>query len=332
MSPEVSTPPGRPTGVAIIGLGVMGTRMLASLSLHDGFDVVSAWDPDPVAREAAESQYADIRLADSALDAIGADSVELVYIATPPHAHYPYAQMAADAGLAVYCEKPLGVDLAESEELVRLFRDRSLVNVVNFPFAANRSIDHITMMITNGSLGEVLAAEVRLHFVPWPREWQKGAAWLAERADGGFLREVGSHFVFLVERLFGSATVVDSSVEYPQDGRSCETEFAASLDCGGVPVSLAGSAVGVGPDVVELTIWGSKQSVRLSDWSDVLVSSGGPWETQSIYGEDMAREHHTRFFGDLQHLVEGRANTMASFQDALSVQRIVETILAAPGS
>ena len=314
-------------GVAVIGLGIMGTRMLGSLTLHDGFRPVVAWDPSRRACDAAVAAHPELEIATDAASAISASGVDVVYIACPPAAHVEYATMAAEAGKAVYCEKPLAVEPAESEQLVALVTERAVANVVNFPFAASPSIDFIEGELASGALGEIVGVELRLHFVPWPRGWQQDAAWLSHRAEGGYVREVGSHFVFLVEKLFGPAELVDSSVDYPDDGVSCETRFSARLDCAGIPVSLRGTSVGVGPDVVEFTVWGSDRSIRLDNWAEVYVASGGDWERQEIYGSDPRRENNARFFGDLANLLQGRPNTMATFADALSVQRIVESIL-----
>ncbi len=316
-------------GVAIIGLGIMGTRMMGSLTLSDKFRLVAAWDPSDDARDAAAADYPGLEIVMDAASAIGTAGVDVVYIACPPGAHVEYALMAADAGKAVYCEKPLGVDIAESEQLVQMVSDREVINAVNFPFAAAPSIDFIERELAAGALGDIVGVDLRLHFVPWPRGWQQEATWLRQRTEGGYVREVGSHFVFLIERLFGPAALVESSVAYPQDIDACETHFSASLECAGIPISMSGNSVGVGPDVVEFIIWGSERSIKLDNWAEVSVASGGDWEVQEIHGPDPRQENNTRFFGDLENLIHGRPNTIATFADALSVQRIVESILSA---
>ena len=315
-------------GVAIIGLGIMGTRMMSSLTFSNKFRLVAAWDPNDHACGVAAVDYPGLLITKDAATAIGADGVDIVYIACPPGAHVEYAVMAADAGKAVYCEKPLGVDIAESEQLVHMIAERQIINAVNFPFAASSSVDVIESELASGALGEIVGVDLRLHFVPWPRGWQQEATWLSQRAEGGYVREVGSHFVFLIEKLFGPAELTDSSVAYPEDDAACETLFSANLDCAGVPISMSGTSLGVGPDTVELIIWGSERSIKLDNWVEVSVTSGGGWELQEIYGADARQENNTRFFGDLENLLHGRPNTIATFADALSVQRIVESILS----
>lgn len=310
----------------------MGTRMLGSLTAAESFRPVAGWDPSPSARDAAASAFPDLSIVTDAAAAIAAPGVDVVYIACPPAAHVEYARMAADAGKAIYCEKPLAVDIAEAETLVDLVTDRGLANAVNFPFGAALSVDVIEDQLERGALGQVVGVELRLHFVPWPRVWQQDAAWLSHRAEGGYLREVGSHFVFLTEKLFGPAELVDSTVTYPPDGTSCETAFSLRLQCGDVPVTMTGTSVGVGPDIVEFVIWGSERSIKLDNWAEVSIASGGDWEPQAVYGADPRQENNVRFFSDLDALLQGRPSTVASFADALSVQRIVETVLApSPG-
>ena len=165
------------TGVAIIGLGIMGTRMLDSLTLSETFRPVVAWDPSDAARSAAAASFPELMISVDAAAAIASPGVDVVYIASPPAAHVEYAVMAADAGKAIYCEKPLAVDLAEAEQLVDLVVSREVVNAVNFPFGAAPSVDFIAAQHASGALGDVVGVDLRLHFVPWPRVWQKEAAW-----------------------------------------------------------------------------------------------------------------------------------------------------------
>lgn len=142
-----------------------------------------------------------------------------------------------------------------------------MLNAVNFPFADAQAVNMIQAKLEDGSVGDVTGVDTQLHFSKWPRGWQEGASWLSLCKQGGFVREVGSHYVFLIEKLFGPAALVDASVRYPADNTLCETHFLARLDCNGTPISFAGGADGVGPDTVEFTVWGSKTSYRLWDWT-----------------------------------------------------------------
>ena len=62
--------------VGIIGLGIMGQRMLGNMALHDEFDVVAVFDP--------HQTVPDLPYTHSAESLIAHPDVDLVYIACPP--------------------------------------------------------------------------------------------------------------------------------------------------------------------------------------------------------------------------------------------------------
>ncbi|MFQ5936680.1 MAG: Gfo/Idh/MocA family protein, partial [Acidiferrobacterales bacterium] len=189
--------------IAFIGLGTMGQRMLTNMSTHGGFEFSAAWDPDPAARELTRSKYSQIRIGKDAQDVIADAGADVVYIASPPAAHGQYALAAIENGKAVYCEKPLSVDLEEGRELVQRAEAKGVINTVNFSFAGKAASELIADALRKSKIGDVVGVDVHLHFARWPREWQASATWLAKREQGGFVREVLSHYLYLSQRLFG---------------------------------------------------------------------------------------------------------------------------------
>ena len=313
--------------VGFIGLGVMGHRMLSNMTAHGGFTIASVWDPSRAVCNSVKQAYPDVRISESAEALVLDEKVEVVYIASPPSSHSRYALLAAEAGKAIYCEKPLGVDVGSSRAMVNAVEDAGVVNVVNFPFADAQAINFIEANLSDGTVGDVTGVDVRLHFTSWPRDWQKPARWLSLREQGGFIREVVSHYIYLVERLFGSAKVLDASVQFPEDLSLCETHFMASLDCGGQYISLSGGSGGVGPDIVEFTIWGTKSSFCLWDWNKLKSSTGGCWQNELQELADPRQDGYRRMLDNFCNALAGNEHTMASFRQALSVQIIIESIL-----
>ncbi len=313
--------------VAFIGLGVMGHRMLTNMTRHGGFNLALAWDPVMEYNCIVKQQYPGIRIGESAQQIITDPGIDVVYIASPPRSHREYAVAAAGAGKTVFCEKPLGIDLEDSRSLVAQVEASGVLNAVNFPFVDAQAVNMIQARVQDESIGTVLGVDLRVHFSSWPRGWQQTASWLAERREGGFVREVGSHYVFLVEKLFGPATLIDASVRYPQDDTLCETHFLARLDCRGIPVSFAGGSGGVGPDRVEFTVWGSKSSYRLWDWNRLKSTSGDAWQDELVHLEDPRQDGYMRVLDNFIAMQNGNTNTMAPLRSALSVQEIVENIL-----
>jgi predicted dehydrogenase len=75
------------TKVAIIGLGIMGQRMLTHMRRHQNFEPDYLWDPDQSACQQAIISDPQSHVMDSAIDAI--NKAELVYLACPPAVRGP---------------------------------------------------------------------------------------------------------------------------------------------------------------------------------------------------------------------------------------------------
>ncbi len=310
----------------------MGQRMLGSMALNRQFSVVTAWDPDAGARDRTRELYPEIRIAGSPKAAVEAADTDVVYIACPPVWHKTHSIAAMQAGKAIYCEKPLGVDIAESRDLVEQARGAGVVNIVNFSLASAAAVTEVEKRLEAGALGNLAGVDVRVHFSRWPREWQiDAAAWLRYREQGGFTREVLSHWVYLTERLFGRAELGSAAVRYPDD-ELAETHAVAELQAGGLPVTIAGSVGGAGPDLVEYTIWGSHQSCRIVDWNRLLSSDGGEWTPQLTHIDDPRQLGYQLQLDNAAAAIGGGSHSMPDFADALSVQMLIEGMLNSVGT
>ena len=317
--------------VAIIGLGVIGQRMLANMPTQDRLTIIGGWDSNPQVCRAAKEAFPWLTIAESAQSLIANAETDLVYIGVPPMAHREYALAAIAANKAVFCEKPLGVDLADSRDLTERMESSGLKQAVNFVYGAARGAERIRAAIDNGETGEISSVDVRLHFARWPRDWQETATWLSERKEGGFTREVLSHFVFLTEKLFGPSTLVSRTVTYPPHPEgAAETHVLAQLACGGTPITVAGTVGGSGPDLVEYTVWGEKRSYRLTQWYRLLTSDGGKWQDATSDITDLGLDAYDLQFRNLISMLDGKSHTLPDFRAALSVQERIEEMLTAP--
>ena len=309
----------------------MGKRMLVNMAKTGAFDPVRAWDPLPAACAAAQELHAALEIADDPLAIIADDDVDIVYIATPPDLHREYALAAAKAGKPIYCEKPLGTDVAESRLLVQEIEAMDARAIVNFSLASAPAADAIAAALSDGAIGDVRSVDIHLHFSRWPRDWQQPAAWLSERAEGGFVRETFSHYAYLTRRLFGDIELVRAAVRYPDDGVSAETLAMAMMDCAGIPVTFDGGTGGIGnsgADRVEFTVWGSERVYRLYDWNRLRSSDGSGWIEHLEDIPDTREAGYRATLENARRFHDGEAHTMPSFADALAVQELVETLLA----
>jgi predicted dehydrogenase len=314
-------------GIGIIGLGIMGERMLRTMKKHSGFAVVAAWDPDADATGRLAAIDRGVRFANAAADVAGDAKVDCIYIASPPSTHLAYADLAFDHGKKVFAEKPLAVDLASGRAAAARVERERRVAAVNFPFASAPAVRAVAAALKTGELGAIERIDIAIAFARWPRAWQERARWLAQRRDGGFVREVLSHFLFLTQRLIGPLAIRECRVTYPGDGSAAETAITARLTAGAVPVTLAGSVGGARADDNHWKLLGSQGAFELHDWYSLRRRINGGW-LDVDFGEGEVRDLSYRTQLDaLDAMLAGRPHGLPSFREALAVQECVEAML-----
>lgn len=322
-----------PVRLGTIGYGIMGERLLRVAREHDPAVLASAgaWDPSAAAMDRYRRDFPDGQ-AFASLEALLAAS-DVVHVASPPAWHLAQLEQAVAAGLAVHCEKPLGVDVAEAEAVVNRMEAAGARAAVNFPFTASFAHDQIQAWRDAGDLGVLERVEIEIAFKEWPRPWQMDAvSWLDWREQGGFTREVVSHFLFATLRRIGPITMHSCSVEYPA-GDGSETACAAEMTAGGVPVTLRGS-VGTTekPDHNLWVLHGSKGKLRLRDWAVAeRLGPDGVWrEAEGARpNEEMRPLILKRQLDMVAAMTRGETgHSLASLREAFLVQQLVERILA----
>lgn len=316
-----------PHGVAIIGLGTVGRRFVEQFGLHASFTVVGGWDASPDACEAAAADFG-IAIADDAANLIADPAVNMVYIAVPPLHHELYVDMTQAAGKVIFCEKPLGVDDADSAAMVERVATSGLPAAVNFVFGSAPAAVELGRLLSEGQAGEIVGADLRVHFERWPRDWQAAATWLRDRDQGGWVREVVSHYVFLLQRLFGAPEHEHHTVRWPGDGTS-ETSLVATTHFGSVATTLFGTSDAAGGDEVQMTVRGTERSFRLTNWYLLeAADEGGEW--RQVLDDDAisAPTAYAAQLGQLSLLCQGQPHTLATLPEALAVQSYVEMLVS----
>lgn len=293
--------------------------MLAAMERHASVEPVWAWDDNPTVRAATRSEHPGLVFVEEIFD----QPADLFYIATPPASHIPLIRKAKRA---VLCEKPLAIDVTEAQKLVA---EIDIPNAVNFPFATQSGVDTLEKEIKQGRHGQALRLDIRLFFNAWPRRWQQDAvSWLGKPEQGGFIREVFSHFAYLTDRLVGPLQLVEASIRRGPAGT--ESTVLAKLRAGDIPVLVSGEVGGRAPDYNEWTLYGSRASYRLQDWNKLTVGNDDGWRETAQ--EPPPTDGLKRQLDAVIQMVSGQPNQLPTFADALRVQEVVEGILGSSSS
>jgi myo-inositol 2-dehydrogenase/D-chiro-inositol 1-dehydrogenase len=144
-----------PIGVAVLGAGRMGQTHIRNLAAIPGARVVVVADPDAEAAERGRVIARAERALTDAHDAIAAPGVEAVVIVTPTSTHAELIEAAVSAGKAVWSEKPIALDLAETARVVEVVRRSGQPLQIGFMRRFDPGYAAARARISAGELGRV---------------------------------------------------------------------------------------------------------------------------------------------------------------------------------
>ncbi len=174
---------------------------------HSNLVAVMRRDPDKVKdyamRHKVDKYYtdADQLIADSQVDA--------VYIATPPNTHMQYAIKAMQAGKPVYVEKPMGMNSAECEEMIRTSETTNQKLFVAFYRRALPYFLKVKELLESGVIGNVLTVEVKQYRSPRVSDLTSSDhTWRVDKdiAGEGYFYDLAPHTLDILDFLLGEIT------------------------------------------------------------------------------------------------------------------------------
>ena len=195
----------RAVGWGIVGFGWVARDHAVPGIVASGGVVVGVVDPS---REARRAACASGVVAHEDMDDLMADpAVEAVYVATPNDTHARVVELAAAAGKAVLCEKPMASTLDGAKVIASAVRANGILYGTAFDQRHHPAHSTMQAAIGRGSVGVVTA--VRIVYACWlDRDWA-ARNWRidAGRAGGGALIDLAPHGLDLVEFLLGEPVV-----------------------------------------------------------------------------------------------------------------------------
>ena len=314
--------------IGIVGCGVIGNRLAAAIDEHDRYELAAACDLDPERAASLAADHGTDRTATTTDHAslVETDGLDAVYVGVPPLAHREVVADALAADRHVICEKPIAADAETGRELVSLAAETDRVTAVNLPFRYTPGFVRLREAVAAGEVGEPRRVELRFRFPEWPREWQD-VTWLESREQGGPLREVGTHFLFGVQELFGPIEAVSADVGY-SGPEAYEDDVVGTFRADGVRGTIDLLCDHEGEGANDITVVGDEASLSLTEWYR-LVRNRGRGDEATLVDErgDTVRALLTEFAG----AVEGDGGDLVSFVEATRVQEVLDAIHASEG-
>jgi myo-inositol 2-dehydrogenase / D-chiro-inositol 1-dehydrogenase len=139
---------------ALLGAGFIGSVHAANLANHPRVDFTMVYDIDQLRAKRLAVQHG-VHAADS-LDAVfDPRRVDALLIASSTDTHADYLCRAADAGLAVLCEKPIDLDLDRATDAARYAQRHGIPTMVDFNRRFDRDYAEVKRAVDAGEIGDV---------------------------------------------------------------------------------------------------------------------------------------------------------------------------------
>jgi predicted dehydrogenase len=139
-------------GLAIVGCGNWGPKLLRHFSSSPRFRLEAAVDIDPARRDAMREAYPALKVSADLEDALGPE-IGLVVLATPPDTHHALGMRILEAGNHLLVEKPMAMASAECRELNALAARKGLKVLVDHTMLFHPAVEFMRRSIGEGGLG-----------------------------------------------------------------------------------------------------------------------------------------------------------------------------------
>jgi predicted dehydrogenase len=265
--------------LGIMGLGRIGMQQLRCAAELPGLQIVAVADSRPsLALRVGIAVYAQWErlLADPRIDAVS--------ICTPHHLHEQMVGAALEAGKHVLVEKPLAMSAARGRSLIESARKAGRVLMVELTHRFYPAFAQARAQVRAGRVGTIYAVEDRIvepaseQILPWMR--------CKATAGGGVALTNGIHMLDRVAAITGESLQFQSGAAGYAAGLGDVEDTAAmflTLSSGSPVQFLAAWPRGDGKSDDELTVYGSKGTLRLWAWRG--------WRFEPIGRGETAEQH-----------------------------------------
>ena len=147
--------PRKTFGVALLGAGRMGREHALNLAGMPGVRVVAVADPDREAAETARRLSGAEKTSAEPEAAIGDPATDAVLIVTPTQTHAALIEAAARAGKAIFCEKPVALDLDETRRVMGIVAEAGVPFQIGFQRRYDPGYADARRRLNGGEVGAV---------------------------------------------------------------------------------------------------------------------------------------------------------------------------------
>ena len=292
--------------IGLFGVGRIGRMHARNLAAHGRVELVGIYDVDPGASAAAAAETGSVAV-DSADSLLGDDTLDSVFISTSTSTHCELIERAAQAGKAVFCEKPIHLDMSRVDECGAVLAATGVPFQIGFNRRFDPGHNALYQAARDGRIGKLEQAVISsrdsippsLDYIP---------------SSGGFFRDMVIHDFDMARFLFGEEPVevmaMSSVLVDPRIG-----EYG-DVDSGMVVLRMESGAL-CHINGARRCAYGYDQRIELFGERGMLVSANPTRTSIELYTEDgtAARDRLHHFF--IERYQESYLRQIGVFVDAV---------------
>jgi len=217
-----------PVRLAFIGLGPMGLDLLAEAIKQPKVNVVALCDIDPAALTRANALVPTAMSYDNHITMLKTEKLDGAVVAVPQYLHAPISIDCLHANLTTFCEKPMGLSVAECQHMIQTAQKQGKGLMIGQVLRYIGPYRYIYELIRSGELGAPVAMRTirsQGDWGDWLRPWR-----LKRETSGGLLLEVNVHEIDLMLGILGDAHSVTAAGKFfPESQEDFENFITAQI-------------------------------------------------------------------------------------------------------
>ena len=221
------------------------------------------------------------------LIAAEAGRIDFLVVCTTNETHYAIAKAALEAGIDVFCEKPLSLTAKEAGRLGKLAAKKRLVLGIPFTYTGYPMVKLARDLVRKGELGRI--DKVNLEYVQGSfRKPDRRNGWKMDPKIAGpscVVADIGVHAFTLIEYVTGleAKTLLADLTSFASGGLDDDASILLRL-AGGAKAALVTSKVATGEENgVRLRVYGEKASLFWDQENPNVLSVKYPFKPEMTF-------------------------------------------------
>ena len=183
-------------GVALVGLGYYSKDLLAPalrLTEHCELRGIVTGSPEkiPIWQQSYNIPDANVYNYDNMHQIANNDDIDVIYVVVPTGLHLKYVAIAANAGKHVWCEKPMGLNVGECQQIINVCNINKVKLSIGYRVQHDPNMKEIITITKSSPFGPIKSASAAAGYAGGAPSIWRGS----KKLGGGALYDMGVYTI-----------------------------------------------------------------------------------------------------------------------------------------